>query len=374
MEKHMLRLVESRLEQWRQELRHTPNLYRRLCDTIGEIEAAKTQLKLEIPKAEREIEEIKQQIAGINLEEKNKRNTIARTQPPSSYSVWSYWILIIGSLLVGIVTAWYYLGMQIQLQAAKMGVPVESTLEFLHKHPEDGIYGLGVVVFLLTGKIVSEVYKKLNHSIWLFLPVSVSAVATTVGTVILIASISAIQQEMVGIDRNIIQANPPGLLRVNCTANPTAQPCVKVKELEIKRTEIGTEMASKSFWMTILVMIAEILLGSAAWMLASEHHEKHGNTNQTLSKELTEIQHQLSALKEQRKEQEAIINSATEKLQKIEGLLHKFEPLRQHIPGHDYIDRSWQRVIDTGKAVCSEVLNACEQVWAEESARLHAQN
>jgi len=364
MRRYVRPLVDGHLQAWRLGLQNAPRLLVNVNNTAEQISADKSQVERDIASADARLVEFNTEVRRLREREQRVQREGEVLRPATPFSAWSYRILVIGSLLVGIVTAWYYLGMQCQLVAAKMNVPFISTLAFLQSHPEEGIYIFGVVIFLLAGKIISVIHARLGHPLALFLPVAIIAVSTTLGTVGLIASVSSIQQEMVQIQRSITLANPPGLDQADCSVELAESRCVKIRSLEEQLSSANTKMAGQGFWMTILVMSAEIFLGAVAWIMASEFHEKHGAARAVIHQKLATIREQLAGIADQIKQQTELRDRAYQARALADRLIHQLDHLKGKIPGQEFIDRHYQVVLDREMTRSAEVLRELEEEWA----------
>lgn len=372
MRRYVRPLVDGQLQAWRLRLQNAPRLLVNVNNTAEQIAADKSQMERDVASADARLLEYHNEVRRLREREQKIRREGEVLRPATRFSVWSYRILVIGSLLVGIVTAWYYLGMQSQLQAARMNVAYTSTLAFLQSHPEEGIYIFGVVIFLLAGKIISVIHSRLGHPLALFLPVAIIAVGTTLGTVGLIASVSSIQQEMVQLQRSITLANPPGLDQADCSVDVTDARCVKIHSLEEQQAGLNNKMAGQGFWMTILVMTAEIFLGAVAWILASEFHEKHGAAREVLKQKLETVRQQLVGLDEQITQQNELRERASQARVLADRLIHQLDYLKGKIPGQEFIDRQSQVILDRELNRSAEVLRELEEEWATHDSRPHA--
>lgn len=373
-------LVDQALAQWRASVDHGHGLLVKLHNAIEQIEADKSAAEAAAQTAQARIrqEELKRDL--LRKKEAQLTKERADIRPVTAFAQWSYKILIAGSIVVAFVTAWYYLNMQVSIQAAKQGIDItasaaangktafNSSFDYLMAHPADWIYAFGVVVFLLAGKIVSTIHARLRHPSWLFISVAALAVATTVGTVALIGMVASAQQNVAAIDREIARQNENNIVQQitgagrDCESIDRESPeCAPYKRMQDEKKALTAQVGAYGFWMTIAVLLAEILLGAVAWMLASEHHEKHGAERDLVARRLEANAAELAAAGQAIEEHRKAIAAAQQSRVKADMLIHELQSLQPRIPGEALVSQTCTAIlneqIQRGEVILAEMLH-----------------
>jgi hypothetical protein len=298
------------------------------------------------------------------------RREEAAIKPVTRYSIWSYRIMIIGALLTAVLTAYFYLDMQVTLHAASQNIAIGSgegafknNIDYLKSNPLDLIWGLGVIIFVMVGKIVSQLHASLKHPAWFFRGVAISAIALTVATGVLMAQVATTQSEVGLINGQIssIQApdrDNPFAQPLDCGIDPQNARCVQVRGLENQLPPLKDQLRAYTFWMRLAIIMAEILLGSVAWMLASEHHEKHGIQEGMLQRRQQGIADEIRMIDEAIAENKKLIADAQQARVTGQVLANKFNALQSGIPGE-------ARVQETCNAKLTEQIQRAEMILAE---------
>jgi hypothetical protein len=367
--------AEQALSHWRTEVMHGHELLIELHNTIEQIQADKGHAETAIAAARGRVgpEELRRD--RLRERDAKLKKELADVRPATSFSRWSYRLLIVGSLLIGLVTAWYYLNMQVSIQAAKHGFSISpageaaagnysSTIDYLQANPTDWIYAFGVVVFLLAGKIISVIHARLRHPAWLFIVVSLVAVGMTIGTVFLLGSVASLQQDLQHIEKQIQDANPPGLMQVNCSLLPSTPICLKISEMTVSKAPITAELAGRSFWMTVLVLLAEILLGAVAWMLASEHHEKHGVERDAMLQRIAANSDEVGTIEKRIADLQQTVTDQEASRGRADMLIQRLKLIQPKIPSETFVHEQCEAVLRELIQQSQVILAEWQHRWA----------
>jgi hypothetical protein len=343
--------VEHEVEQWQSQFSHSQSSLVRLHDLIDDVDNEKRNLEIEMSALSEEKIDRKTKQDSIEKKLGRVKNNYAGLKPVTAYSKLSYIIFIVGTLLIGILTAWYYLTTQLQIQFAQNPdiIPSEEfpgTLEFLSYKPENLIYGLGVVMFLLAGKLISTIYEKFDHNRIFFVTVAALCMATIFSSVYLVSSVSAQASKL-----EIINANEPDVDPIfggNCQSSDASQldECAATVKWQSDKDTVISSLTGTRFYMTIIILVGEVLLGAIAWMLASEYHEKRMGESNSLQRKRTLIE-------EDFKKSSQDISKIDDKLSHFNSLKSELETvasqllsLKNSLPTREYIAKQKKILIE----------------------------
>ncbi len=280
----------------------------------------------------------------------------------------SYRVFILGTLIIGILTAWYYLTTQLQMQFAQNPdlIPgtnrFPGTIEFLKHKPENLIYGLGVVMFLLAGKVVSVIYEKLDHSRVFFLFCSVLCIVNIFGSIYLISEVSAKTGKL----SDLINSEPifTPQQRILCSRpNATQAICTEYAEWKQERDMLQESVGDVRFLMTIIILSAEIFLGSVAWMLASEYHEKRMGESNALARRQKLLEGDLGKTGDDMSKMDTKLASLNSLKGELETVASQLLSLRNTLPTREYIAKQKQILIDQQLQKGVSALLKKKHVW-----------
>ena len=359
-------LVHEALGRWQSLMGGCHDLLVKIHDTGKRLEEERTKAELAARSAERQIANDEFEIGRLQEKRRKDETLLSTITAPTWYTRWTYRIMLIGSLLLGIGTVWYYLTIQLQIAAANAGDPSGSALQLLNLHPENFIYIFGAVIFLLAGKAVSVIHAHINHPKWFMIAVCIIATASPVGSAILIGNVSALHQELVQVERAIDAVeNPHGFTTLNCSEEPdkSTSSCKKLDDLKDQQRSKSSAVAGQSFWMTILVLLSEIALGSVAWMLASQYHEKHNLEDGSIRKRIDGAAAQISAFHSQIEEARRVIEREEHNRVAVDKMIHQLDEVKPRLPSPDNIDRQFQTILDREINRAKAVLARVEYNW-----------
>jgi hypothetical protein len=303
------------------------------------------------------------------------------TQPITVYAKLSYRIFIFGSLIIGIVTAWYYLQTQMQMLyngnvnyfeqlLYDSGVVVDGfpgVVKMLQVAPEYAVYGLGVVMFLLAGKIISVIYEKLHHSSVFFISVSVICLGAVFGSVVLIGSVSSSSNELALLQAAAVEGNdllgeacpPPDTPRDGLSAS-----CLIKAENTEKQEKIRDAISQNGFYMILAVLLGEILIGGVAWMLASEYHEKREvEAGRNVSKK-GKLGGELIIVERVQGEYQNNISTLKSAAQSLQSSKRVLSDMKQSLPSRSYVSDQRQAILNHQIQLGLSALQKKRHAWA----------
>lgn len=342
--------VEHEVEKWQSQFSHAQSSLVRLHDLIDDVDREKRNLEVEVSTINQEKSDLKTKRASSERKLDKIRADAVGVKPITPYSKMSYQMFIVGTLIIGVLTAWYYLTTQLQVQFAQDPEQIPGadrfpgTIEFLKYKPENLIYGLGVVMFLLAGKVISVIYEKLDHSRVFFLVCSVLCIASIFGSVYLISDVSA----KTGRLADLVNSEPsltPQQVAI-CRSNPTQSICTSVDEWQQERDAVQQSVGDVRFLMTMVILLAEIFLGSVAWMLASEYHEKRMGESNTLARKQELMEGEVSKSSDEIVGLDAKLSSLNSMKGELETVASQLLSLRNSLPTREYIAKQKQILID----------------------------
>lgn len=343
--------VEHEVEKWQSQFSHAQSSLVRLHDLIDDVDREKRSIEVEVSTINQEKSDIKTKRASSERKLDKIRADAVGVKPITPYSKMSYQMFIVGTLIIGILTAWYYLTTQLQVQFAQNPdlIPgadrFPGTIEFLKHKPENLIYGLGVVMFLLAGKVISVVYEKLDHSRAFFLTCATLCLLSIFGSVYLISDVSAKTGRLSDLTNSEPVLTPQqGIL---CSRpNATQSFCSGYAEWQQERDVLQKSIGDIRFLMTMVILSAEIFLGAVAWMLASEYHEKRMGESNTLARKQELMEGELDKSSAEIADLDVKLSSLNSLKGELETVASQLLSLRNSLPTREYISKQKQILID----------------------------
>jgi len=261
--------------------------------------------------------------------------------------------------------------------------PKPSLSEALSEQPILFILAFSGFLLMLMGKVTASVYEKLKYPHWLFYLFYILAGIVLISTAIVSSSLSSLQIEKNQIVKQIssmevkkseiekafqdthydeLEDNPEMIEKIP----EVIQIEKEIQEKEKEKPKADEAISKYSFWVSLLIMLTELIMGSIAWMTYSEYIKKRkevqlggGSRIEQLNEELQEISKEIENLKALIKEKEEKINTATDiqgKLSTLLGEIHTNEQIEN-------IARSVEEsIIGQGKALLQEA----EMKWYKE--------
>lgn len=340
--------VEHEVEKWQSQFSHAQSSLVRLHDLIDDVDREKRNLEVEVSTINQEKSDLKTKRASSERKLDKIRADAVSVKPVTSYSRMSYRMFIIGTLIIGVLTAWYYLTIQSRIQFAQNVNPERGndlfpgTLAYLQENPENIVYGLGVVMFLLAGKVISVVYEKLDHNKIFFLVCAVLCLGAIGGSVYLVGDVSA----KTGTISDLRQSAPPADILGLCGPESQDEACVARSTWEADLAAAQASIGNVRFFMTIAVLSAEIFLGAIAWMLASEYHEKRMGEANSLARRQKLVESDVKKSDDEIGGMDAKLASLNSQKGELETIASQLLSLRNSLPTREYITRQKQILID----------------------------
>lgn len=343
--------VEHEVEKWQSQFSHAQSSLVRLHDLIDDVDREKRNLEVEVSTINQEKSDLKTKRASSERKLEKIRAEAVGVKPITPYSKMSYQMFIVGTLIIGVLTAWYYLTTQLQVQFAQNpdlipGVDrFPGTIEFLKHKPENLIYGLGVVMFLLAGKVISVIYEKLDHSRVFFLACAALCLISIFGSVYLISDVSAKTGRLADLTNSEPVLTPQQSILCS-RPNATQAFCTEYTEWQQERDALQESVGDIRFLMTMVILSSEIFLGSVAWMLASEYHEKRMGESNTLARKQELMEGELDKSNAEITDLDAKLSSLNSMKGELETVASQLLSLRNTLPTREYIAKQKQILID----------------------------
>lgn len=340
--------VEHEVEKWQSQFSHAQSSLVRLHDLIDDVDREKRNLEVEVSTINQEKSDLKTKRASSERKLDKISADAVGVKPITPYSKMSYQMFIIGTLIIGILTAWYYLTIQTRIQFAQDINPERGsdffpgTLAYLQQKPENIIYGLGVVMFLLAGKVISVIYEKLDHNRIFFLVCAVICLGAIGGSVYLVGDVSA----KTGTISDLRQSAPPADVLGLCSPESQDEACLARSRWEADLAAAQASIGNVRFFMTIVVLSAEILLGAIAWMLASEYHEKRMGESNNLARRKELVENDVKKTSDELAGMDEKLASLNSQKSELETVASQLLSLRNSLPTREYITKQKQILID----------------------------
>jgi hypothetical protein len=193
----------------------------------------------------------------------------------------------------------------------------------------------------------------------------------------LVAEVSTTQRQVQNINAEIaaLLGQGGGLFdqAVDCTLEPQNPKCLRAAA---RREEIKPYQESLrvfGFWMTVSIMLSEILLGSVAWMLASTHYESKTIEGDKIDSRLNLVRDQIAAEKTLIVEQQGEIRDATACQVKGQGQIARLQALMGRLPSEAAINNVIVSRTDDQIQHAKRLLMAAEQQWKIDESKPHAE-
>jgi len=344
--------VEHEVEKWESQFSHAQSSLVRLHDLIDDVDREKRNLEINIETLNQDKSEKRIKHASVEKKLDTVKADTVNSKPLTAYSKFSYQMFIVGTLIIAVLTAWYYLTTQLQIQFSQDPdiIPgsdgkFPGTIEFLKYKPESLIYGLGVVMFLLAGKVISVIYEKINYNNIFFITCSVLALMAVFSSIYLVSSVSSKTSDLTSIINSPPELGP--VQRAACSQpNATGEACEPYRAWIEQRDSIQSSISGTRFFMTIVILCSEVLLGSIAWMLAAEYHEKRMGESNTLSKRKKLLEADIGKSGSSIKEIDNELASLNGYKGDLETIASQLLSLRGSLPTREYITKQKSILID----------------------------
>ncbi len=378
LERHVDSMVDYHLEAWRTTARSWAGLREQADRLHNDFNRDRDQIEATIG-TRRDRIEVSEGVVRQNEQELERLGREKTTgKPTGNYARMTNRILIIGSLLVGVLTSWIYYTASARIKFLEGGGDLRdfNPVDFLLSDPTNWIYILGVIVFLLAGKIVSLIHSALKHPRWFFLLVASLALAVTFGTVAMIGNVTNQTTQIAQLERRIVDLERDitgGILlgsqvsaEERCSAAGSPAACTDLAEAEATIVNTQNGLSANQTWLTLLALLAEIGLGSVAWMRISEYAERDLPHDQHMRDKIDRVKGVIKGAENEITEAEASIADDKSTLGSISRAIATLEALKTRIPGNAGINDRVRSLKTRGRARAEAILTAMRSEWYRE--------
>lgn len=243
------------------------------------------------------------------------------------------------------------------------------------------ILAFSAFLLMMIGKIIAIMYEKMGYKNWIFYTFSILALVVVFLTMYVNSSLSSLDVEKSQIEKSISSLDT----KINKIKKDyetsmefdedepdkwkkfteTAKTQKELQQQESKLPIMEKNISSYSFWVSLLVMLAELVIGAVAWMTYSDYIKKKqeveisgGGYVETLKKEKSELETLIKGYKEEIIEKEANADKAQElsgSLTTLLGSIHSNEEIEQIFQSYE------DAIVAKGKAK----LKSAVQRWSK---------
>jgi membrane protein implicated in regulation of membrane protease activity len=215
-------------------------------------------------------------------------------------------------------------------------------------------------LLMMMGKVVAIVYEKIGYKNWLFYTFSGLALVVLFSTIYVNSTLSSLDTEKSQIEKGIssleskitkIQKEYENSIQFDedepdkwKNFKITAETQKKLQKEKIKLPKIEKNISSYSFWVSLLVMLAELVIGAVAWMTYSDYIKKKKDVEvsgegyvERLKQEKEDLESLIKQYKEQIIEKETNDEKAQElsaSLTTLLGSIHTNEEIEEIIESY----------------------------------------
>ncbi len=386
LKNHVKRRIEADLMPWYNRMHGISRNSGQLYDLNNRLEDDRDEIDSRVRSLESAATATRERADNYQSELDRHRYKLTNQQAGTTYSKWTSWILLIGALLIGLLTAYYYTTVIGQIRLAQNGgeylgmVPSTfTTFRFLTADPFNLLYIFGALIFLLAGKLVSIVYSNMGHPNWMMTVAVGLTISVIVGTVILLGTIqqetNSLQTAEQELNRLVAQSNRVDFATgdlVDVCSDPQrsgAQPvCARRTELEEQKTSMQESIAGYSYLFTIVVMLAEISVGSVAWMYTAKHYEQGEGGRSALREKIEQTGLRKADAEKQVKEHRDEITSLRSVGLDMNELQRKVSTLRAKVLPVEEVSRQFSSIEKQQIELARLKLQKMEDEWQRNSA------
>lgn len=365
--------VDSELHNWVDKVNNISVVRDQAFRASKRIEGEMRELTAKINTHRTRESKVKDEISLLESDIKEQNELLEIVKNPSGFDKATLWILIVGVSLLALATAYYYLATQGQIVVAQNGGPQKyfdsgaekfSVGEFLKQSPLNILYGVGAIIFFLFGKFAGLVAERYGNPRSLFLITILAAGIVVTGTAGLIGYSSSLAFKLATVEARYNSA----LERIDdrsfnygpefdCKAAEYAsdEACVALSEADAALAVARENSGGLTLWVTLSVLLSEVLIGSAVWMYVEVYKQRHHENGGNLKTQIVKMQTRLEDAKTRRDEIGRQVSDMDEAKQQLGTFQGQMANIMARVPSSDAIEMKRANILNREQ----------QKAWAE---------
>ena len=384
--------VDSELHGWVDKINNLSSVQEQVYRFSRRVEEEIRGLTADINSHSTRESEAKEEIARLQSEIVESEQQLEQVRNPSRFDNATLWIVIAGVTLLALGGAYYYLETRGQVIVAQNGGPQNyfdsgaerfSVGAFLKQTPLNLFHAFPAIIFFLLGKFAAMIYGHFGNPRGLFLASFVLTFGVAIGTAVLISFGAATSFELATVEAKynaalgkiddlsfIIGAS------VDCkSANYAADPaCIALTEAEDSLAVARVNSGSLTLWVTLSVLLSEIMVGSTAWMFVEDYRRKHHENGGNLTVQIAKMNNRLGSTKTKRDEIGRQVGNLKEAKQKLGLFQGKIAHILTRVPVRDAIERKRSHILNREQQLAWAQLLEVRRNWPHHRAAPEARS